>query len=157
MKTDSDRRTFIGAAAGAAAFTIVPRHVLGAPSVPPSDKITLACIGTGTQALREIPNLLAAPEIQIVSVCDPNRFATGYGDWNKEGLLNSLRRAIGKPDWSPGPAGAIPGGREAARDVVDIYYANQRAADKYRGVSMYADFREMLEKEKDLDAVKIMT
>jgi predicted dehydrogenase len=141
-----------------AAFTIVPRHVLGGPnSVPPSDKITLACIGTGTEALRELPTLLAAPEIQIVSVCDPNRHATGYGDWSKDGLLNSLRRTIGKPDWRPVPDGVIPGGRDVGKDVVDAYYANQRAADNFRGVSAYADFRELLEKEKDLDAVKIMT
>jgi GFO/IDH/MocA oxidoreductase family protein len=157
MKTDSDRRKFIGAAAGAAAFTIVPRHVLGAPSVAPSDKITLACIGTGTQALRELPNLLAAPEIQIVSVCDPNRFA-GYRDWNKDGLLQSIRRTIGKSDWRPaGPEGSIPGGRDTAKSYIDSYYAAQRAADNYRGVSSYADYRELLEKEKDLDAVKIMT
>ena len=155
---DSNRRKFIGAAAGAAAFTIVPRHVLGGTEyVAPSDKVTLACIGTGTQALREIPTLLGAPEIQIVSVCDPNRFASEYRDWNKEGLLTSIRRLLGKPDWRPGPEGAIPGGREVAKDIVDTYYANQRGADHYHAVSSYADYRELFEKEKDLDAVKIMT
>jgi hypothetical protein len=158
METPSNRRKFIGTAAGVAAFSIVPRRVLGGPNyVPPSDKVTLACIGTGTQALRELPTLLAAPEIQIVSVCDPNRHATGYGDWNKDGLLNSMRRAVGKNDWQPVPAGTIPGGRDVGKAFVDAYYANQRAADNYRGVSAYADFRELLEKEKDLDAVKIMT
>ena len=39
------RRAF----AGATAFMIVPRHVLGAPFVPPSDKINLATIGLGRQ------------------------------------------------------------------------------------------------------------
>src|SRR5437773_6693345 len=130
MESESNRRKCIGTAAGVAAFTIVPRHVLGGPnSVPPSDRVTLACIGTGTQALREIPTLLAAPEIQIVAVCDPNRHATGYGDWDKNGLLNSLRRATGRPDWRPGPEGTIPGGREVGKDVVDAYYAKQRASD----------------------------
>ena len=158
MNSESNRRKFIGAAAGAAAFTIVPRHVLGGPNqVPPSDKITLAYIGTGTQGLREMVNLLPIPEIQIVSVCDPNRYATGYGDWSKEGLLRQIRNTLGKPDWQPGAQGAIPGGRDVGKDVVDTYYANQRAADQFRGVTAYADFRELLEKEKDLDAVKIMT
>jgi len=158
MNSESNRRKFIGAAAGAAAFTIVPRHVLGGPNeVPPSDKVTLAYIGTGTQGLREIVNLLPIPEIQIVSVCDPNRYASGYADWSKEGLLRQIRNALGKPDWRPGPEGAIPGGREVGKDIVDTYYANQRSADKFRGVTAYADFRELLEKEKDLDAVKIMT
>ena len=158
MNSESNRRKFIGAAAGAAAFTIVPRHVLGGPNeVAPSDKITLAYIGTGTQGLREMINLLPIPEIQIVSVCDPNQHATGYGDWNKDGLLRSIRTTLGKPDWRPGGQDTIPGGREAGKDIVDTYYANQRAADKFRGVTAYADFRELLEKEKDLDAVKIMT
>ncbi|HXK05947.1 MAG TPA: Gfo/Idh/MocA family oxidoreductase [Verrucomicrobiae bacterium] len=158
MNSESNRRKFIGAAAGAAAFTIVPRHVLGGPNqVPPSDKITLAYIGTGTQGLREMVNLLPIPEIQIVSVCDPNRYATGYGDWSKEGLLRQIRNTLGKPDWQPGAQGAIPGGRDVGKDVVDTYYANQRAADQFRGVTAYADFRELVEKEKDLDAVKIMT
>ncbi len=37
----------------AAAFTIVPRHVLGGPGfVAPSDKIALAAIGMGRQGKR---------------------------------------------------------------------------------------------------------
>ena len=57
--------------AAAAAFTIVPRHVLGgAGFVAPSEKITLACIGFGTQAIREIGGILASPDVQIVAVCD---------------------------------------------------------------------------------------
>jgi len=67
------RRKFIASAGVAAAgFTIVPRHVLGgAGFVAPSEKITLAHIGCGTQGLREMPGLLSMPEIQIVAVCDP--------------------------------------------------------------------------------------
>ena len=57
--------------AGGAAFTtftIVPRHVLGgAGFVAPSPKITLACIGFGTQAIREIGGILASPDVQIVA------------------------------------------------------------------------------------------
>ncbi len=40
---------------------------------------------------------------------------------------------------------------------MDTYYANNRGAEKYRACAAYADFRELLEQEKDLDAVKIMT
>ena len=44
------RRTFLGTAASAAAVTIVPRHVLGGPRfVPPSDRITVAYVGCGSQ------------------------------------------------------------------------------------------------------------
>lgn len=146
------------AAATAAAFTIVPRHVLGGPGVvAPSDKITLGYIGVGTQGLREILTLLAAPDIQITSVCDPSKYAVEYRDWNKDGLLNTIRRALEKPNWNAGSEGAIPGGRDAGKDVVETYYATKRSAEKFKGVTAYADYREMLVKEKDLNAVKIMT
>ena len=68
--TEQNRRKFLGTAA-AAAFTVVPRHVLGGQgTLAPSDKITLAYIGVGTQGLRELLNLLAIPDIQVVAVCD---------------------------------------------------------------------------------------
>ncbi len=158
MSSESNRRKFLGTAAGVAAFTIVPRHVLGGPGVvPPSDKITMAHIGTGTEGLREIQPLLAAPEIQIVAVCDPCKFAAGYRDWSKDGLLRDLRRTLGKPDWRVGTEAVIPGGRDVGQNVVDTYYSNLRAGDSFKGCAAYADFRELFEKQKDLDAVKIMT
>jgi hypothetical protein len=153
-----NRRKFMEAAAASACFTILPRHVLGGAGViAPSDKITLAHIGTGTEGLREMTKLIAVPEIQIVAICDPSKHAVGYRDWGKDGLLNDLRNALGKPEWRAGTEGTIPGGREVARDFVDTYYAAQRPGDRFKGCSAYADFRELLEKQKDVDAVKIMT
>ena len=124
---------------------------------PPSDKITLAYIGTGTQGLREMLKLLAIPEIQIVAVCDPCKDAVGYRDWARDSLLKSIRNALGKPDWRAGSEGVIPGGRDVAKDIVETYYATQRPGGTFKGCSSYADFRELLDKEKDVDAVKIMT
>jgi hypothetical protein len=157
MTLDQNRRKFLGTAAATAAFTIVPRHVLGGPGiVAPSDKIRLAYIGCGTQGLRELLLLLPAADIQIVAVCDPNEQPTGYRDWSKTGLVNEIRRALGKSDWTAGD-GVIPGGRNIAKGIVSDYYANQRAADHFKGVASYADYRELFDKEKDLNAVKIMT
>jgi len=153
-----NRRKFMETAAASACFTILPRNVLGGAGViAPSDKITLAHIGTGTEGLREMTKLIAVPEIQIVSVCDPSKYAVGYRDWGKDGLLNDLRNALGKPGWRAGTEGTVPGGREVARDFVESYYATQRPGGNFKGCSSYADFRELLEKEKDVDAVKIMT
>ena len=114
------RRKFIAASgAAAAAFTIVPRHVLGgAGFVAPSEKITVAYIGCGTQGLREMPGLLAMPEVQIVAVCDPVKEGHDYVDWSKDGLRADLARALGKPDWRRGAPG-IPGGREVGREFVE--------------------------------------
>src|SRR5215469_5515370 len=98
MAIDPNRRTFLGTAAGVAAFTIVPRHVLGGPGVvAPSDKINLAYIGTGTQGLREMMWLLPVADIQITAVCDPNKHAAGYRDFSKLGLLNQIRQTLNKP------------------------------------------------------------
>jgi hypothetical protein len=161
MTLDQNRRKFLGTAAVTAAFTIVPRHVLGGPGiVAPSDKIRLAYIGNGTQGLREMMWLLPVPDIQIVAVCDPNQHAVGYRDFSKTGLVNDIRRTLGKSDWSVGE-GVIPGGRDVAKDVVETYYGSHRnddkAGGKFKGIATYADFRELLEKDKDFDAVKIMT
>jgi predicted dehydrogenase len=49
------------------------------------------------------------------------------------------------------------GGREPAKRVVEAYYGSRRQSGSYKGCSTYSDFRELLEKEKDLDAVYIAT
>lgn len=157
MKSDLSRRRFMGTAVASGVVTVVPRHVLGGTAyVAPSDKIALAHIGMGTQGFRELGGLLAQPEIQIVAVCDPNADSNDYVEWGKNDIRNTIRSLIGKPSWREGQGGC-PGGREVGREVVDAYYANQRGAGQFKACRAYADFRELLEKEKDLDAVKIMT
>ena len=160
-KKDSsiNRRKFIGGMASTAlAFTIVPRHVLGGNDfLAPSDKLTLGYIGAGTQGLREMVGLLSANQVQIVAVCDPNKEAVGYRDWGKEYLLKEIRNKLNKPSWMPGGDNVIPGGRDNGKNIVDTYYSNIRGQEKFKSCSAYEDFREMFEKEKDLDAVKIMT
>ena len=156
MTSDINRRGFMGSAVASGAFAIVPRHVLGgAAYVSPSDKITLAHIGMGTQGFEELGSLLANPGIQIVAVCDPNKDSNDYVEWGKNSVRNRIRRLLGKPAWRENDSGC-PGGRDIGREVVDTYYANQRGAEKFKACAAYADFRELLEKENDLDAVKIM-
>jgi Oxidoreductase family, NAD-binding Rossmann fold/Oxidoreductase family, C-terminal alpha/beta domain len=158
MKKGMNRRKFMKVATSAAAVTILPRHVLGGRNyVAPSDKITLAYIGIGTQGIRELLPLLSSPQFQVIAVCDPNRQAIGYKDWSKDGLKNGIRTAIKKADWEPGGDNSVPGGRENGKSIVDTFYANTHPELKFAGCRAYADFRELFEKEKDLDAVKIMT
>src|ERR1019366_435806 len=111
----------------------------------------------GTQGIRELLPLLAVPAIQVIAVCDPNKEAIGYKDWGTDYLKDEIRKAINNPSWTPGGDNIIPGGRENGKSIVDSYYANIRPEQKYKGCNTYADVRELLEKEKDLDAVKIMT
>jgi|HubBroStandDraft_1064217.scaffolds.fasta_scaffold23254_1 hypothetical protein len=156
--SEIDRRKFLERAAGtAAAFTILPRHVLGGPQfVAPSDKVALAYIGLGTQGIRELMDLLPSPDVQVVAVCDPNKDSNDYVDWSPNGLRDGIRKFLDKPTWRAGVDG-IPGGREVGREIVETYYAGKSPSGSYKGCASYADFRELLEKQKDLDAVKIMT
>jgi len=62
-----DRRRFLGSAAGMAAFTIVPRHVLGRGQTPPSEKLNIACIGVGGRGGRNVKSLNGE---NIIALCD---------------------------------------------------------------------------------------
>jgi predicted dehydrogenase len=158
MTSDPNRRSFLGSAAAASGvFSIVPRHVLGgAGYVAPSDKITLAHIGMGTQGFSELGGLLNEPSIQIVAICDPNKDSSDYVEWGKGSTRNRLRQYIGDANWKADDNGC-PGGRDVGKFVVEAFYTRQRGAGQFKSVSTYADYRELLEKEKDVDAVKIMT
>jgi predicted dehydrogenase len=62
------RRSLMGAAAGVAAFTIVPRHVLGGVGqTPPSEKINIAGVGIGGQGGADLRELSSQ---NIVALCD---------------------------------------------------------------------------------------
>ncbi len=62
------RRRMIGTAAGLAALTIVPRHVLGGPGhVPPSEKLNIAGIGIGGRGEGDLDECRSE---NIVALCD---------------------------------------------------------------------------------------
>ena len=153
-----NRRQFIGTAAAAAAtISIVPRHVIaGSGKIPPSDRVNVANIGCGTQALREMGGMLENPEVQVTAICDPNKYSTTYLDWSANGIRDGIRRTLGDATWGEGVKG-IAGGRNVALDYIEKYYAKNNPSGKYKSCTSYEDFRELLEKESDLDAIKIMT
>ncbi|MGA7753273.1 MAG: Gfo/Idh/MocA family oxidoreductase [Candidatus Sulfotelmatobacter sp.] len=166
------RREFIAnASAAAVGFTIVPRRVLGGPGyVPPSDKVNIAFIGVGAQGMRVMLHFLKEPDVQGVAVCDPNRSAANYPQWSTHEFCNSVRKLLGVDsgwDWlSPDQpiqlthSLAVTGGvagREPAQKIVDAYNGTQRRSGQSRGCAAYNNFRELLEKEHDLDAVVVCT
>jgi predicted dehydrogenase len=71
------RRGFMGAAAGVAAFTVVPRSVLGgAGQTPPSERVNIAGVGIGGQGGSDLRSL--EKETNIVALCDVDwRHAAG--------------------------------------------------------------------------------
>jgi len=154
-----NRRQFLGATASVAAVTVVPRHILGGPGfVAPSEKVNIACIGVGSQGLRVMLEYLSRSDVKIVSVCDVNKESHDYVEWGIRELRNKARKLIGS-DYANGADDSKGGtaGREPARRIVEAYYAKQNDKGSYKGCSAYNDYRELLEKEKDLDAVIVGT
>jgi len=62
------RREFIGAAGSAAAFTIVPRRVLGREA--PSNLVNIAAVGSGGHGAFVVTQMLKAGGIHVVALCD---------------------------------------------------------------------------------------
>jgi hypothetical protein len=157
------RRKFVGTTAAAAAFTIIPKNVLGKQfgAVAPNDKIRMAHIGCGTQGHNELGPLVNCPDLQFVAVADPETDGRNYVDFMMGAdtaptrVINNIRGMLGDPEWRAG-INYIPGGRMVMKNVIETFYAKKRAADKFPGITAYNDFRELLDKE-DIDAVKIMT
>jgi predicted dehydrogenase len=166
------RRKFLRqGAATTLGFSIVPRHVLGGMGyVPPSDKVNIAFIGVGAQGFRVMLHFLKEPDVQAVAVSDVNKSGSDYPQWQTHEFANSVHKLLGvtsgwdslSPDQpiqlthSLKSTGGVSG-REPCQKIVDAYYATQQTSGKYRGCSAYVDFRELLEKEKDLDAVVVGT
>jgi predicted dehydrogenase len=166
------RRKFI-AQAGAVGLgaTIVPRHVIGgAMYVPPSDKVNIAFIGVGSQGFRVMLHFLKEPDVQAVAVCDVNKMSANHPQWDTHEFCNSVRKLLEVDsgwEWlSPdtpiqlthsmqAPAGVA--GRESSQKVVEAYYGSKQRSGNYKGCAAFEDFRELLEKQKDLDAVVVGT
>jgi predicted dehydrogenase len=172
FKHNLSRRKFIGQAASAGAvLSIVPRHVLGGPGyVPPSEKVNVAFIGVGAQGLRVMLGFLRQPDVQGVSVCDVNKGSGDYPQWDDSEFCKSVRRLLGVSsgwEWlSPNQPIQLTrslrvtggmAGREPCQKIVEGYYGNQNRSGQYRGCTAYSNFRELLDKEKDVDAVVVGT
>ena len=96
--------------------------------------------------------------------------AADYPQWSDHEFCNSVRKLLGVSsgwDWlSPDQpirlshSLAVTGGvagREPCQKIVDGYYGTQQRSGQYTGCAAYTDFRELLEKQKDLDAVVVCT
>ncbi|MEK9632371.1 MAG: twin-arginine translocation signal domain-containing protein, partial [Opitutae bacterium] len=65
------RRGFLAkSASGATAATILPRHIFGAPHVPPSEKFGAALIGCGGRGPGTYSQLTKGLDVELVGACD---------------------------------------------------------------------------------------
>jgi predicted dehydrogenase len=149
------RIAFIGkTAAATAAFTIVPRHVLGGPGfTAPSDMINVAGIGLGNQGGSDIRNI-ATPDVPITG----RRGLPGLKFYRYPGVRPPRPERAVNPNMM-GDAGGPKSFKHAniyALCDVDSEYAGHIFAG-YPKAKVYDDFRKMIDKEKELDAVVIGT
>ncbi|HEX6069466.1 MAG TPA: Gfo/Idh/MocA family oxidoreductase [Longimicrobiaceae bacterium] len=129
MSDSITRRTFVSSLSSAAfGFTIVPRHVLGGPGfLAPSDTVNVAVVGAGGMGMANAQNVVDGGQ-PIVALADVD---FGFVD-------RSLQGRIRNRDGTPNPQGI----------------ALQEAYGKAR---RYADFRRMLDQQRDIDAVLVAT
>ena len=100
MSDKNSRRSFIKqAAVAAAAFTIVPRHVLGGSGfVAPSDKLMIAGIGAGGKGESDIKSFYDSGKAEIAFLCDVDdrRSARTRGRFPKAKYYKDYREMLDK-------------------------------------------------------------
>jgi predicted dehydrogenase len=139
------RRAFIrDAAVTTAGLIIVPRHVLGGPRRPaPSDRVNIAAVGVGGMGRQ---NLAALSSQNLVALCDVDwGFVDGrFADIPKqaEGAAQRVKEATD------------PAQKERAQRQLTGWNDLQAQIPKAK---RYSDYREMLAKQKNIDAVVIAT
>jgi len=132
---DLNRRGFIKLSSTVAAGVIAVPTIISAcargknGNVAPSDRINLAFIGSGNQAMNDIRDFVTDKRVQITAICDVNKQSTGYWD----GKL---------------------GGRDVGINLVNGFYS-ELTGKKYTGCLGFEDFREVIAR-KDIDAVEVV-
>jgi predicted dehydrogenase len=170
------RREFIKTAAGAGtAFMIVPRHVLGRGFQAPSDLVNVAAVGINGMGGS---NLSAVMSQNVVAICDVDlelldAKLAGWTRAGAEGANGAGRRAgaaggQGQQGGSGSTASAGPQWQEwgitknqeaanARFPREDSNASRQKFVSQVSRIQKYADYRQMLEKQKDIDAVIVAT
>jgi predicted dehydrogenase len=150
-KNEMTRRSFIEkAAVSSAAFTILPRHVLGRGFTPPSDLLNIACVGVGGMGRSNLINLASQ---NIVALCDVD---WGYTDKNLSRLDTDASNLKGHID-HPGDTGAAMSQAEAEKAKGRLEAILHLKNDLVPKAKRYSDYRKMLEQQKDIDAVVVAT
>src|SRR5712671_5976552 len=158
QKREMTRREFVkdatfAAVSAGAAITIVPRHVLGKGMTPPSDLLNIAGVGIGGMGRTNLINLASQ---NIVALCDVDWGYAEKGFTQLDNMITGLSTRIAAPDpeSQPGKA-AIPFDRAQAKARLA---GMQRLKDVHLPkAKRYTDYREMLEKQKDIEGVLIAT
>ena len=141
------RRDFVrNASLAAAGFTIVPRHVLGKGQTAPSDLVNVAGIGVGGMGRS---NMTALASQNIVALCDVDWSYASKGFDGIPQQVASAEKRLAEANPAPTPEQRM----RAQNQIAGMKMLGEKVAKATR----YVDYREMLEKQKDIDAVVVAT
>ena len=160
--SDISRRKFVETTVlTGAGLTIVPRHVLGHGFQAPSDTVNIATVGFGGMGGSNTRALMTQ---NIVAVCDVD---DSLVDRQLKRFQDDLQRA--QEGAGKGPAPQRAGQRQRTVSKAQLA-ANERWARPDRVAALkrfideqvprlkrYRDYRELLAKQKDLDAIVVAT
>ena len=114
------RRDFMGAAAAVAAFTVVPRHVLGGPrQIPPSEKLNIAGIGVGGRGAADVNGVGETENIIALCDVDEKHAAETFEKYPQARRYRDFRRMF---DEMQNKIDAVVVGTTAGIDTIFIYW-----------------------------------
>jgi len=152
------RRQFVTTVASTgAAFAVVPRHVIGRGFTPPSDLLNIAVCGVGGMGRSDMINVASQ---NVVAMCDVD---WGYAGKAIDALPGDIARLQARIDNPPPPrpnqTPPTPAERERATADAAAELANMRRlqSEHLPKAKRYQDYREMLDKQHDIDAVIVAT
>jgi predicted dehydrogenase len=166
------RREFVATTAGAAAaFMIVPRHVLGRGFQAPSDVLNIATVGVGGMGGN---NTAAVMSENIVAICDVDDglldtrlkrwqdslkppAQTGGGGGGRQGQSPSQDEILRRRWQTFGPSKTQQASNQKWTQAPDRERVRRFVEEQMPKLQRYRDYREMLEKQKDIDAVIVAT
>ena len=152
-KKEISRRTFLTkVAAGSAACAIVPRHVLSRGFTSPSDTLNVAGVGVGGMGRNNLINLASQ---NIVALCDVDWRYADKGFDRLDLDIERLKKRIELP--APPPPGEAPVPFDPIRAQARLDRMVKLKTEHLPRAKRYTDYRDMLEHQKDIDAVMVAT
>jgi hypothetical protein len=160
MSKKVTRRNFMtDVALTGAGFAIVPRHVLGRGQTAPSDRLNVAAVGVGGQGRSDLVNLATE---NIVALCDVDwdyadkGFAALDTDIaSQQGRLDRQQRGELRLDAQGRPEAPLtPLERERMAATIARM---QTLKESLPRATRYRDYRDMLDKQKNIDGLVIAT
>src|SRR5215204_2133321 len=156
--SDISRRTFLTTTAAAGAgLTIVPRHVLGRGFQAPSDTVNIATVAFGGMGGSNTRRLMTQ---NIVAICDVD---DALVDAQLKRMTDDATSMPGSPQQAqPQTAVANMSKAQVTANARRARVDNAAALRRFTGeqiprLKRYRDYRELLDKQKDIDAIVVAT